>query len=392
MRVRAAASILLLLAGGVALAAGRSMDPPAGPGALGPSLATVGQGVGLTWLEPVAGGHRLMFSRLSAGRWSKPVAITSGALFANWADFPGVAQAPDGSLAAHWLQKMDSSEPYAYGVQLARSTDGGATWTPAGRLHGDDVPAEHGFVAWVPEGKGLRAFWLDGRERKVMTLRTAAFRGKVEGDERIDGRVCDCCQTDAAVAAGGPVVAFRDRSDGEIRDIHVIRRTPRGWSQPVRVHADDWKIPGCPVNGPAIAAAGRKVAVAWFTAEPEPRVQVAFSADGGATFGPAARVESGKTLGRVDLALDANGDALVSWVSMESGKGAVKMRRVSPKGQPGPAVTLAAARPASFPRFVRSGDRLVMAWTEDGEKTKVRVAEMALPIPPPPTPATPRRP
>lgn len=398
MRVPAAISALLLLAGAVVALAGaasRSIDPPAGPGALGPSLAVIGQDVALTWLEPLKEGHRVMFSRLSGDRWSKPAVIASGPLFANWADFPGVARAADGSLTAHWLQKIDPSEPYAYGIQLARSTDGGATWTPAGRLHSDDVPNEHGFVAWVPEDEGLRAFWLDGRELKgkdgAMTLRTAAVQGKAAGDERIDGRVCDCCQTDAALAAGGPVVAYRDRSPGEIRDIHVIRRTPKGWSEPVRVHADDWKIAGCPVNGPAIAASGRRVAVAWFTAAPpKPRVQVAFSEDGGATFGPSAVVADGKPVGRVDLALDAKGDALVSWIAMDAGQGRIALRRVSPQGRLGPAVPVATARPGSFPRMVLAGDRLVLAWTEDGEVSKIRVA--VAPTPPPPTPATPRRP
>ncbi len=126
-----------------------------------------------------------------------------------------------------------------------------------------------------------------------MTLYTARVlgsrNGKASGEEKIDARVCSCCQTDAALTDSGPVVVYRDRSGEEVRDIFVIRRTSRGWSRPVRVHADNWKIPGCPVNGPAIAASGRHVAVAWFTsAPPNPRVYVAFSEDGGASFGPAA--------------------------------------------------------------------------------------------------------
>ncbi len=154
-----------------------------------------------------------------------------------------------------------------------------------------------------------------------MTLRTVVLQGgvrdgKMAGDEKIDGRVCSCCQTDAALAAAGPVIAYRDRSGEEVRDVSVIRRIAAGWSQPVRVHADNWKIPGCPVNGPAIAAAGRRVAVAWFTAAPpNPRVQAAFSEDGGATFGPAVVVDGDKPFGRVDLALDGNGDALVTWLA-----------------------------------------------------------------------------
>ncbi len=360
---------------------------------MAPSLAVAGPEVLLTWLEPTSSkdgkGHRLRFSRLAGDRWSAPATIAAGPrFFANWADFPGAIQAPDGSLVAHWLERSGDNK-YAYGVKLARSLNGGATWAPLGSPHPTDGFAEHGFVSWVPEGQGVRGFWLDGRELKGMSeeegemaLRTTVVRdGKMAGDEKIDGRVCSCCQTDAALTASGAVIAYRDRSGDEVRDISVIRRTAKGWSQPVSVHADNWKIPGCPVNGPAIAAAGRHVAVAWFTAAPpNPRVQVAFSEDGGATFGPAVLVDGGQPFGRVDLVLDGpGGDALVSWLAANgSGKGAdLRLRRVTPKGKLGKPLTLAAtsgARSSGFPRLARQGDRLILAWVDDGEPSKVRAA------------------
>jgi hypothetical protein len=371
------------------------IDPPAGPGSMAPSLVSAGLGkVFLTWLEPVEpDGYRLRFSRLadgnSGGKWSPPVTVASGpTLFANWADFPSVAQAPDGSLVAHWLAKT-GDDTYAYGIFLARSTDGGATWKPAGLLHDDRVPAEHGFVSWVPDGKALRAVWLDGRETPKggpMTLRTALLEGdKLRPAELLDDRVCDCCQTDAALAADGPVVAYRDRTAGEVRDIHVKRRTASGWSKPVRVGADDWKIPGCPVNGPAIAAAGRRVAVAWFTgAPPGPRVQVAFSEDGGATFGKPVLVDGDKPLGRLDLALDVKGNALVSWLALEDDNlAALRLRRVSSAGPAGKAeapVTLArtsASRSGGVPRLAAAGGRLYVAWVDDSAAgRRVRVGEV----------------
>lgn len=384
----------MLLASGAAVSfsaslPSRPIDPPAVPGAMGPSLTLSGNDVLLTWLEPTGEeGHRLRFSRLSGDRWSAPVTVASGSrFFANWADFPGAIQAPDGSLLAHWLERS-GEEKYAYGVKLARSTDRGATWTPAGALH-PPSGGEHGFVSWVPEKDGVRGFWLDGREMKgeseedgAMTLLTARVQGgKTAGEEKIDGRVCSCCQTDAAFAASGPVIAYRDRSDEEVRDISVIRRTPQGWSRPVRVHADNWKIPGCPVNGPAIAASGRHVAVAWFTAAPpKPRVYVAFSEDGGATFGPAALVDGDKPIGRVDLLLDGKGDALVSWLAADGQGASVRLRRVTPKGKLGPPLPIAAtsaARNSGFPRMALNGDRLILAWVE-GEASKLRAA--AVPV------------
>jgi hypothetical protein len=215
-----------------------------------------------------------------------------------------------------------------------------------------------------------------------MTLRTGLI-GTAGSEELLDPRVCDCCQTDAALTSDGPIVAFRDRSDKEVRDIYVVRKTAKGWSRPTPVHADNWQIPGCPVNGPAIAASGRQVAVAWFTAAPpSPKVQIAFSKDGGATFGRPALVDGDKPLGRVDLVLDRSGDALVSWLALEGKGAAVRLRRVSPKGKAGAPLAVAAtsaARSSGFPRTVLSGDRLYLAWVEDGKDgklSKIRIASM----------------
>lgn len=367
-------------------------DPPAGPGAMAPSLTAAGKDLLLTWLEPLGPlkeptGHQLRFARLSAAGWSKPSTVASGpGFFANWADFPGVGQAPDGSLTAHWLAKT-GDDTYAYGIYLARSADGGATWSKTGMLHDDKVPAEHGFVSWLPEPAGLRAFWLDGREtakKGPMTLRTALLdKGTPSQSELVDDRVCDCCQTGAALAAGGPVVAFRDRTAGEIRDIYVVRRTASGWSKPVRVGADNWKIPGCPVNGPAIAASGKQVAVAWFTGAPPagPRIQLALSNDGGATFGKPVLIDGGKPLGRVDLVLDG-ADAIVSWMSLVGENAAIRLRRVSPAGKMGVPLTIAAtssARGSGFPRLAVQEGRLHIAWVEEGDQGR-RVRMGSLPL------------
>ncbi|HWM89529.1 MAG TPA: hypothetical protein VN493_02050 [Thermoanaerobaculia bacterium] len=355
---------------------------------MAPSLTLAGKDILLTWLEPLGPvkeptGHQLRFARLSGDRWSKPATVVSGpGFFANWADFPAVGLAPDGSLTAHWLAMM-GDDHYAYGIYTARSTDGGATWSKTGMLHDDNVPAEHGFVTWLPEPAGLRAFWLDGREtpkKGPMTLRTALLdKGLPRSSQVVDDRVCDCCQTDAALAAAGPVVAFRDRTDDEVRDIYVVRRTSSGWSKPVRAGADDWKIPGCPVNGPAIAAAGKLVTVAWFTAAPPgPRVQLAVSNDGGATFGKPVIIDGDKPLGRVDLVLDGT-DAIVSWMSLVGDNAVIRLRRVSPKGKMGIPVAIAAtsaARGSGFPRLAVLGSRLYMAWVEEEAGRRVRMGSL----------------
>ncbi|MBZ0237995.1 MAG: glycoside hydrolase, partial [Deltaproteobacteria bacterium] len=260
----------------------RSIDPPAAPGALAPNLRTAADGVLATWLEPAGErAHRLRFSRWANDAWSAPVTIVEDArIVANWADVPSVAQAGDGALVAHWAE-ASGGEAYAYDAVVARSTDSGATWKRVGTLHEDGTATEHGFVSLLGEPEGVRAFWLDGRATAkggAMTLRTATVAGTIAAGEVVDDRVCDCCGTAAVSTADGPVVAYRDRSDDEIRDIAASRLVAGRWSEPAAVHRDGWQIAGCPVNGPALAARDRRVAIAWYSyAESTHRVRAAFS-------------------------------------------------------------------------------------------------------------------
>jgi peroxiredoxin len=377
------------------------IDPPAGAGAMAPNWVTGEPCISLSWIEPVGSGHALRFSRLDdRGGWSPAGTAASGdRFFVNWADFPSLARAADGTLVAHWLERSGPGT-YAYDVQLARSTDAGASWTRLGPAHDDGVRAEHGFVSLLAGPEGVRAFWLDGRlmggEEEdhgdeenplgAMTLRTALLdaAGAPTAGEQLDERVCECCQTSAALTAEGPVVVYRDRSDKEIRDISIIRRTARGWTQPAPVHRDGWEIPACPVNGPSIASGGagsRRLAVAWFTTQADhPRVQVIFSEDAGTTFGTPAILDASQPLGRVGVVLTKEGDAIVSWLSGLEGEAAeVRLARVSPAGRAGESITIAAtarSRASGFPRMTLLGKDLALAWTETGNPSHVRAARV----------------
>jgi thiol-disulfide isomerase/thioredoxin len=207
--------------------------------------------------------------------------------------------------------------------------------------------------------------WLDGRltpKGGPMTLRFGRF-GREASQTVIDPRVCDCCGT----SADGGLVAYRDRADGEIRDIKIARRTPTGW-QTTTVHDDGWKMPGCPVNGPVVRRSGDQVAVAWFTGAGSARVRVGFSADGGRTFGPPVEVDAQAPLGRVGLALDGD-EAIVSWLAVvgaPEGRARILVRRVHPDGRVGsplPVAETATTRGAGMPQMVRRGRELVLVWT-----------------------------
>ena len=207
-------------------------------------------------------------------------------------------------------------------------------------------------------------------------------KGTLALSQIIDARVCDCCQTAAAMTTDGPVIVFRDRSENEIRDIAITRHLKAGWTKPEPVHADLWRITGCPVNGPAIGAIGRRVAVAWFTAARDTaKVQVAFSDDAGGTFFQPIRIDGGAPAGHVDVVLAHDGSAFVSW--LERGAGSelfVRVRRAGYNGSTSSPVTIGTVngiRPGGFPAMVAQGDGLLIAFTVPGSPSRVRVQSLS---------------
>ncbi|MBP9823511.1 MAG: hypothetical protein KBF21_04740 [Thermoanaerobaculia bacterium] len=351
--------------------------PPAGAGAFAPMLVADGDGFLATWIEPVTpAGHRVRIARWDGRFWTFPATIREGAgLFANWADVPGVVRAPDGALYAWWLEKS-GPDTYAYDVRLARSTDQGRTFEPLGTLHEDRSPVEHGFVSAVRERAGVRFYFLDGRATAgggPMQLRTVLVEGdRIGPSELVDESVCDCCATAAVELANGSAVAYRDRTAGEIRDVQVVLR-PEGAAPLTQAPAKDgWKIAGCPVNGPALAANGSQLAVAWFSAPGDrPRMAVARSADGGANWSAPESVVSSKPMGQLALApLDA-GFAL-PWLEGIPGGSELRLARLDGNGKPGPSLAIARTGPgrsAGIPRLAaagKPGKRLALLWVDAG--------------------------
>ncbi|MCZ6459379.1 MAG: hypothetical protein O6766_08460, partial [Gammaproteobacteria bacterium] len=305
-----------------------SVKSPAGDVSAQPHLARGPAGkVVLSWLEARRDSHELRFATLEGRGWSAAEPVASGSeWFANWADFPAVQPIDEQLWVAHWLVRKSGSA-YAYDTFVATSADAGKQWGQPLRLHRDDSATEHGFVSIYPDGEAAEAVWLDGRnmlndtgslKNRGMTLRSASISttGSISQEVLVDSLVCDCCQTDAANGPDGPLVVYRARTENEIRDIYLVRKVHDKWQEAVRVSADNWLITGCPVNGPAIAAQGAEVVVAWYTAANEtPLVRLARSADGGDSFAPAIDVATEEPLGRVDVVVLPDGGNAVSWMS-----------------------------------------------------------------------------
>ena len=363
-----------------------------------PFLSSAGGEVLLSWLEEASQeGHQLKFSKLEGEAWSQGKIVTEGTnFFVNWADFPSIRYGPSGTLWAHWLQ-TGKQGGYDYGVRVVRSSDGGDNWSEPWTPHDDQTPTEHGFVSMMSFEESMGFVWLDGRKfaaaaqdesmAREMTLRYREMGNDgIPGPEILmDGRICDCCQTDAAMTPSGPVVVYRDRTEEEIRDIYITRLVEGDWTAGKAVYQDNWNIGGCPVNGPSVAMAENELYVAWFTgAGEQPRVKVASSSDMGETFGQPIVIDDGNPAGRVAVVGLSDGQALVSWLERTGGDGAeVKMRKVSSAGEMSESVTLTVttgSRATGFPQLVQGpGESLLMAWTDASEESqRVRVGRVEI--------------
>jgi hypothetical protein len=212
-----------------------------------------------------------------------------------------------------------------------------------------------------------------------MSLRAAILSpdGKKINEWELDNKTCDCCQTTAAITNNGPIVVYRDRSDEEIRDISIARLVNNEWTAPAPIYQDNWKIAGCPVNGPRSSVLGNNLVIAWYSLiDNQAQVKVVFSNNGGESFQQPIRLDEGSPLGRVDVVLLNEETALVSWMEGATIK-AVKVKADGSKEAPFTIATSSEARSSGFPQMTKSENEIIFAWT-DSEAKKVKVASVEL--------------
>ena len=346
-----------------------------------PRLFSNGEDLLMSWIQNKDSIASLKYSKFNGINWTAPTEIISGSdWFVNWADFPAIAD-NNGSVLTNILKKS-AEGTYTYDIHLQLYSKQKNTWKNNILLNQDGIKSEHGFVSMLPyNNDSFFVTWLDGRtlvgvpkENEQMTLRAAFIdaEGEITNDILLDDKTCECCNTAATMTANGPVVAYRDRSDTEIRDISIVRFVNGNWTAPKNVYQDHWKIPGCPVNGPAIDSFNDAVALAWFTAENDnPRIQVSFSENQGETFGLQYRVDNGNAIGRVDVVMIDQNNAVVSWMEPDGIDTLIQILKVSSNGEKNMPITITktrSERSSGFPQLEVVGDKLYLAWTSLEDK------------------------
>lgn len=395
VRTHLAAPLVGLLAASLAFAQPAMLTPlelPVATSALTPHVVAdaANQRFLLSWQERLLEGcARLQVATLSiAGELGEAREVARGCdWFVNWADHPQIAVADNGGWWAFWLQK-EGAGTYHYGIRVVHSQDQGATWSAPITPHDDGTLSEHGFVSMAPDGADrMRLVWLDGRRAAAahpaeadlheghgghegaMSLRAAVLdsSGRIREGVELDARTCSCCWTALLRRPNGSyLAAWRDRSEHEIRDIALARRDRSGWQVSGLVHADNWKINACPVNGPALAQQGERVFVAWSTMPNASDMAVRLRALDAEDL--PLRVEQGPAvLGRVD-AEGFDGGVLLSWLGAGApGESVLRLglfdvdlgarQRID-------VVALPAGRSIGVPRLAALEKAAVLVWTE----------------------------
>ncbi len=385
------------------------------PGSAQPSVAVdPGRGFIVTWQTRAADGARLNFATVDlAGQVTDTGVIADSrhsgvdggpaTWFVNWADFPSLVVLDNGDWVAHWLQK-NGAGTFAYEIRLTRSRDRGRSWSAGVVPHTDGTETEHGFVSMVAAGGDrVRLVWLDGREMAAanhdsahhaqhehagrMTLRTAVLdrRGRLHEQARLDASTCSCCQTDMVRVGGHTRVVYRDHGDADLRNIHWLAHERGRWTRERSVHDDGWRLAGCPVNGPALAAGRAGILAVWPTMQGEAlHVRAALGHARG--FGAPVDLESdARTVGRVDAAPWGAG-FLVTWLGVGNSTDSSALRVAELDGSARPRAThaiteLPPGRSTGNPRVAAHADVALLAWVEsvDGQPM-VRLVRLARPM------------
>jgi len=348
---------------------------------MAPMFAVSPTGVeAVAWVSAPGGGTDGRLYVSVAGAAPVELRDTLGPVEAHGEAPPKLTFGPDGALnAIYVVPKVVPGKRFPLAaLRFIRSPDGGKTWSPPVNVADDAVFGAHNFHALHAASDGsLYVSWLDSRNGKsavYITRSTDAGRTWERNRPVGSGEACPCCRTALATASDGTLyVAWRLVLPGNIRDIVVARSRDHGvsWTDPARVHADDWHVAGCPHAGPALQVDdGGRLHVAWWTGKTgQAGVFYAQSADSGRTFSAprALGVAKFSRPAHVQLVSTRGGRVVVAWddgtrevpevvvrLSRDGGRSFERAQRLSPPGQW-----------ATFPALAVSDTSVTVAWSQE---------------------------
>ena len=359
-----------------------------------PSLVSNNGNLSLTWISSDEDMNAsLNFRQFKNEVWTNPISLATGSdWFINWADFPTHAISGD-QVLTNYLKKS-ASGTYTYDVFLSLHKLSGEKVKEDFILNTDGFKAEHGFVSIASnDSDGFLITWLDGRntvekdkegDHRPMTIRFAEITntGDIINETELDSSVCDCCQTSMTYTNKGPLVAYRDRTEEEVRDIYVTRNIDMAWEDPIAVHNDGWVIYGCPVNGPKIVSNSNNIAVSWFTvSDGIPKVNLSFSKSYGSSFGIPITINDLGAIGRVDTAFLNEKEVIVSYMEGDDDGTYLRIKKASIDGTVSKPITISkidGGRGTGVPQLEILDDEIFIVWTVfDNESNQLKTVKLS---------------
>lgn len=365
----------------------RELVAPVPVGSLTPRVNSSEHGsIILSWLEPNDDGTATFVCSFWRNEtWTQPTIIAKGLLFSrDRAAAPGVIALSGRNLIAYWSQKPSPAVTSGNEISLyiATSTDSGEHWSLPVLLNRASAQTgeDNGYMSAAALNDATAIFiWLDGRDwesarRVQLVSRTVDLSGAMSDVALLDPDTCTCCSTAIIRTGTGMLAAYRGHTPENIRDISLIRNAAGTWSQPRIVHPDYWHIEACPVNGPHLDTDGARTALIWFSAPlDQPAVKAAFSEDGGATFSPPVRLDTGKALGRAQIVLLPSYSAVAFWLENESGTARILARHIHSNSSLDEPFELSRSGNIGYPHAAPASEGILLTWAEKNKDAVSRV-------------------
>lgn len=359
--------------------------------------------------EPVA--HVLLQQSEDAGvSWQAPVRVTAQPepVSADGENRPKLAFGPQGEMYVTWTSP--TSARYTGDIRLARSLDGGKSWSTPAIVHRDRQLIAHRFESLMVDGTGrVWVAWIDKRDleqaeaaRQVRAASSAqaaavpAYAGAAiyyaysddqgsnwRGDFKLADHSCECCRIALTQDAGGRAVAmWRHIFAPNERDHAYAVLDEDGDSIVQRTTFERWRVDACPHHGPSLAftADGVRHAV-WFNlVQDEGRAFYGRFAAAPASQDASAHVQVlpagathadiaafGNTLAVAWKRFDGEVTRLESWISRDGGE----------HFSPGP--TLHTDADSDQPRLISHDGGILLVWRRAADIAVERLVQAPAP-------------
>lgn len=288
-------------------------------------IAAQGPTLYLAWEDRRDGRYQIYLAK-STNRgqsWSAGTLVSPSVYPSANQERPGIAIGPDGAIYVVWHENRAGG--LNINLYLARSDDGGVTFTPAVRV--DDTDPQFSLQVNPAIAVNCRGVvvvvWKDDREGspRIYAARSldkgTIFSANMRIDDGVGTSFASGMPRIAVDTSGNVYVVWNDNRDGN-SNVYLARSTNDGSTFSSSVRVDDTGASSSAQGNPDVAASRNGlVAAVWMDSRNgKYEIYFAASSNGGVSFGPNVLVASGSGLDDTNaprIALDRWGNLFIAW-------------------------------------------------------------------------------